>query len=76
MGAEPYRTAEVDETDVTTDPGGDCERRHQPDSMELVNTMGGRCGEVYECPDCGHQVLQTPGLLVGGEKIRPLSPDE
>lgn len=64
--------------DAATVRAGDgnrtCGRGHAPVGLRLANTGGDRDGRVFECPDCGARVLVTAGLLVGGERMRLLSP--
>jgi hypothetical protein len=73
MGVEhPSRTDDPSRLSCPKSQVDTCQGVHEMSDMTLVNTLGGRCGEVYECEDCGQQILKTPGLLVGGEKTRPL----
>ncbi len=52
----------------------DAWRKRSGDEECDANTGGDRDGRVFECPDCGARVLVTAGLLVGGERMRLLSP--
>lgn len=62
-------------TRAETGHAGDesCPHPHEPQELTLVNALGGKCGKVYQCPECEEQLLQTKGLLVGGEKMLPLN---
>lgn len=52
-----------------------CDRGHAATSLQLANTRGERSGRVFSCPECERTFMITPGLLVGGEVVRPVESD-